>query len=45
MRVEDVDNFNLGEILDIITTFNNISDANESKNKTRNATQSDFDRF
>ena len=36
----------VGELLDIIITFNNVNDADQSDSrKVRQATQRDFDRF
>jgi hypothetical protein len=37
----------LGQILDIITTWNNVAVSNDNDGKTsvRNATQADYDRF
>lgn len=42
--MSEIDELEVGELLDIIITFNNESD-NEDKQQVRNATQADFDRF
>lgn len=44
MTVKDVDDMEIGMILDIITTYNNIAET-PKKPKVRQATQADFDRF
>lgn len=44
LRMSEIDELEIGELLDIIITFNNESD-NEDKQQVRNATQADFDRF
>lgn len=44
LRMSEIDGLEIGELLDIIITFNNESD-NEDKQQVRNATQADFDRF
>ena len=44
LRMSEIDELEIGELLDIIITFNNESE-NEDKSQIRNATQSDFDRF
>lgn len=44
MTVKDVDDMEIGMILDIITTYNNIHET-PKKSKIRQATQDDFDRF
>lgn len=48
ITINDFDNMAIGELVDILITFNNCNDeAYEQTNKTsiRQATQSDFDRF
>lgn len=42
--MDDIDELEIGELLDIIITFNN-EVVTDEKPKVRNATQSDFDRF
>lgn len=44
MTVKDVDDMEIGMLMDIIITNNNIIDADD-KPKVRQATQADFDRF
>lgn len=44
MSVKDVDDMEIGMLMDIIITNNNIIDADD-KPKVRQATQADFDRF
>lgn len=44
MTVRDVDDMEIGMLMDIIITNNNIIDADD-KPKVRQATQADFDRF
>lgn len=44
LRMSEIDDLEIGELLDVIITFNNESD-NEDKQQVRNATQADFDRF
>lgn len=44
LRMSEIDELEIGELLDIIITFNNESE-NEDKSQIRNATQADFDRF
>lgn len=44
MTVRDVDEMEIGMLMDIIITNNNIIDSND-KPKVRQATQADFDRF
>lgn len=44
LRMSEIDELEIGELLDIIITFNNESD-NGDKQQVRNATQADFDRF
>lgn len=44
MTVKDVDEMEIGMLMDIIITNNNIIDADD-KPKVRQATQADFDRF
>lgn len=42
----DIYRSDVGELLDIIITFNNVNDADQSDSrKVRQATQRDFDRF
>lgn len=45
LTVKDVDRFEVGELLDIIITFNNFDDDIASEGQIRKATQKDFDRF
>ena len=42
--MDDIDKLEIGELLDIIITFNN-EVVTDEKQKVRNATQADFDRF
>lgn len=42
--MDDIDELEIGELLDIIITFNN-EVVKDEKQKVRNATQADFDRF
>lgn len=44
MTVKDVDEMEIGMLMDIIITNNNIIDA-DNKPKVRQATQADFDNF
>lgn len=44
MTVKDVDEMEIGMLMDIIITNNNIIDADD-KPKVRQATQADFDKF
>lgn len=44
MTVKDVDDMEIGMLMDIIITNNNIIDADD-KQKVRQATQADFDKF
>lgn len=44
MTVKDVDDMEIGMLMDIIITSNNIIDADD-KPKVRQATQADFDKF
>ena len=44
MTVKDVDDMEIGMLMDIIITNNNIIDADD-KPKVRQATQADFDNF
>ena len=44
LRMSEIDELEIGELLDIIITFNNESES-EDKSQIRNATQADFDRF
>lgn len=44
MTVKDVDDMEIGLLMDIIITNNNIIDADD-KPKVRQATQADFDKF
>lgn len=44
LTVKDVDDMEIGMLMDIIITNNNIIDADD-KPKVRQATQADFDRF
>lgn len=44
MTVRDVDDMEIGMLMDIIITNNNIIDADD-KPKVRQATQADFDKF
>lgn len=44
MTVKDVDDMEIGMLMDIIITNNNIIDADD-KPKVRQATQADFDKF
>lgn len=44
LRMNEIDELEIGELLDIIITFNNENEKDE-KSKVRNATQDDFDRF
>lgn len=44
MTVKDVDDMEIGMLMDIIITNNNIIDADD-KPKVKQATQADFDKF
>lgn len=44
MTVKDVDDMEIGMLMDIIITNNNIIDADDNP-KVRQATQADFDKF